>query len=633
MSGAGKVVCVTGASGFVASWLVKLLLEHGYTVKASVRNPNDQNKTRHLLSLDGAKERLHLFKANLLEEGSFDSVVDGCDSVFHTASPVIFSEDIPQAELVEPAVKGTLNVLRSSARVSTVKRVVITSSTASILLTGHPLIQDVVADETWFSDPVLCEKLKYWYVLSKTSAEEAAWKLAKENEIDLVTLHPRVVLGPLLQPTLHETGEMFLNQITNGVQTSIIAGYVDVRDVAFAHIQAFEVASASGRYCLVGHDVNIVEAVKILREIYPSLSIPKTCEEDKPELKLCVKTSKEKAKSLGINFTPLEVRTMSGAGKVVCVTGASGFVASWLVKLLLEHGYTVKASVRNPNDQNKTRHLLSLDGAKERLHLFKANLLEEGSFDSVVDGCDGVFHTASPVIFSEDIPQAELVEPAVKGTLNVLRSSARVSTVKRVVITSSTASILLTGAPLIQDVVADETWFSDPVFCEKSKHWYALSKTLAEEAAWRFAKENEIDLVTLHPGFVLGPLLQPTLHETGEMFLNQITNGVQTSIITGYVDVRDVAFAHIQAFEVASASGRYCFVGHDVSIVEAVKILREICPSLSIPKTCEEDKPELKLCFKTSKEKAKSLGINFTPLEVSLRDTVESLREKGFLKS
>ena len=64
--------------------------------------------------------------------------------------------------------------------------------------------------------------------------------------------------------------------VAAGVQTPLISGYVDVRDVAFAHVQAFEVASASGRYCLVGPDVNIIEAVKILLQIYPSLTIPKT---------------------------------------------------------------------------------------------------------------------------------------------------------------------------------------------------------------------------------------------------------------------------------------------------------------------------------------------------------------------
>ncbi|RVW40732.1 Tetraketide alpha-pyrone reductase 1 [Vitis vinifera] len=96
MSEQGKLVCVTGASGYTASWLVKLLLQRGYTVKATVRDPNYPKKTEHLLALEGATERLHLFKANLLEEGSFESVVDGCDAVFHTASPVVLIVDNPQ---------------------------------------------------------------------------------------------------------------------------------------------------------------------------------------------------------------------------------------------------------------------------------------------------------------------------------------------------------------------------------------------------------------------------------------------------------------------------------------------------------------------------------------------------------
>ncbi len=60
-------------------------------------------------------------------------------------------------------------------------------------------------------------------------------------------------------------------------------------------------------------------------------------------------------------------------------------------------------------DPNKTEHLLALDGAKERLHLFKADLLEEGSFDSVVDGCEGVFHTASPFYHIVTDPQVHSI--------------------------------------------------------------------------------------------------------------------------------------------------------------------------------------------------------------------------------
>ncbi|XP_062114864.1 phenylacetaldehyde reductase-like isoform X1 [Humulus lupulus] len=343
---------------------------------------------------------------------------------------------------------------------------------------------------------------------------------------------------------------------------------------------------------------------------------------------------------------------MSGAGKVVCVTGASGYIASYLVKLLLHHGYTVKASVRDPSDPRKIEHLVSLDGAKERLHLYKADLLEEGSFDSIVDGCEGVFHTASPVLLSPTDPKTELLDPAVKGTINVLRSCTKVSSLKRVVLTSSITTTVFSGKPLTPDVLVDETWVSDPVFCEQSKLWYVLSKILAEEAASKFAKENGIDLVTLNPGFVIGPMLQPTLNVTAEIIMNQI-NGISqqlifqdiennlifSSLAAGsqtfadsvyrFVDIRDVVLAHIQAFEVPSASGRYCVVGHVVPISEALLIIGQLYPTLNIPKKSVDEKPAV---YQISKEKAKALGINFTSLEVSLRDTVESLREKGFLK-
>ncbi|KAJ9698032.1 hypothetical protein PVL29_007239 [Vitis rotundifolia] len=210
---------------------------------------------------------------------------------------------------------------------------------------------------------------------------------------------------------------------------------------------------------------------------------------------------------------------------VVCVTGASGYIASWLVKLLLQRGYTVKASVRDPNDPKKTEHLLSLDGAKERLHLFKANLLEEGSFDSIVEGCVGVFHTASPFFHAVTDPQAELIDPAVKGTLNVLGSCAKAPSVKRVVVTSSIAAVAYNRNPRTPDVVVDETWFTDPDFCKGLQLWYVVSKTLAEDAAWKFAKEKGIDMVTINPAMVIGPLLQPTLNTSAAAILSLI-NGI-----------------------------------------------------------------------------------------------------------
>ncbi|CAL5370679.1 unnamed protein product [Camellia sinensis] len=113
--------------------------------------------------------------------------------------------------------------------------------------------------------------------------------------------------------------------------------------------------------------------------------------------------------------------------------------------------------------------MLALDGAKERLHLFQADLLEEGSFDPIVDGCEGVFHTTSPVHFSVSDPQVELIDPALKGTINVLRSCAKVPSIKRVVLTSSMVAVICNQKMLTPSLHIDETWFSNPLFCKDSK--------------------------------------------------------------------------------------------------------------------------------------------------------------------
>ncbi|XP_076883826.1 phenylacetaldehyde reductase-like [Bidens hawaiensis] len=330
---------------------------------------------------------------------------------------------------------------------------------------------------------------------------------------------------------------------------------------------------------------------------------------------------------------------MSGEGKVVCVTGASGYIASWLVKLLLNRGYTVHATVRSLDDPKKTEHLLAFDGAKERLLLFEANLSVEGSFDSAVSGCVCVFHTASPVILTSVYepkvtdPQKELLDPAVKGTLNVLKSVVKVKSVKRVILTSSMAAVMFTDR-LAESAggVVDETWFSDQVFCERLKIYYHLAKTLAEDAAVKFSKENGLDLVVINPGYVIGPLLQPTLNFTSEGFMNFIEKGKEVFPDRIYilVDVKDSVVAHILALEKPEANGRYCMVGYLIRAQEIMMILDKLYPdrgySLRYKDNCVEAIP-----YSISTAKAESLGVEFTPFEVSLKDTIESLKEKKFM--
>lgn len=318
---------------------------------------------------------------------------------------------------------------------------------------------------------------------------------------------------------------------------------------------------------------------------------------------------------------------------MVCVTGASGYIASWIVKLLLLRGYTVKATVRDPKDQKKTDHLLALDGARERLQLFKASLLEEGSFEHAIDGCDAVFHTASPVKIIATDPQAELIEPAVKGTINVLATCTKVSSVKRVILTSSMATLHSPNFPLGPNVLLDETTFSDPSVCEEEKQWYILSKTLAKNAAWTFAKDNNLDLVVMNPGLVIGPVLQPTINFSVDVVIDFIRphfiKGKNTFNRKHHrlVDVRDVARAHIKALETPSAKGRYIIDAPIVTTEEIEKILREFFPDLCIAHENEEIDLN-SMTYKVNVEKVKSLGIEFTPTETSLRDTVLSLKEK-----
>ncbi|XP_076883828.1 phenylacetaldehyde reductase-like [Bidens hawaiensis] len=324
---------------------------------------------------------------------------------------------------------------------------------------------------------------------------------------------------------------------------------------------------------------------------------------------------------------------MGGEGKVVCVTGASGYIASWLVKLLLDRGYTVHATVRSLDDPNKTEHLLALDGAKERLLLFEANLTVDGSFDAAVNGCVCVFHTASPVLHPVHDPQAQLIDPAVKGTLNVLKSAAKVQSLKKVVLTSSMATIMY-GVKLPEsDGVVDETWFSDPLVCEQTKLWYHVSKILAEDAAVTFAKDNGLDLVVINPGYVIGPILQPTLNLTSEGMLSLLKDGKDLFPDRMYilVDVRDVAAAHVLAFEKPEANGRYCMVGKVARHLEIMKIVDKLYPSLGHYKRYKDGECVQPLPYDVSRAKAESLGVKFTPLEISIKDIAESLKEKNLL--
>ncbi len=267
------LVCVTGASGFIAAHAVKQLLEKGYRVRGTVRG--DASNYPYLNSLEGANERLELVKADLLDDAAYDKAFEGCDYVMHTASPYSVNVKDPQKELVDPAVKGTENVLRSCQKVAGIKRVVLTSSVAAI--TDEPDSNKVFSEADWNTKSSL-KRNPYYY--SKTLAEKAAWQFVESNDtpFDLVVINPFMVIGPSLGPGLNESNKIFSDMLS-GVYPTIMSinwGMVDVRDVAKAHILAMESPSAKGRYLVANESMKMSEVVDFLKQQgYDKFKLPK----------------------------------------------------------------------------------------------------------------------------------------------------------------------------------------------------------------------------------------------------------------------------------------------------------------------------------------------------------------------
>jgi len=316
---------------------------------------------------------------------------------------------------------------------------------------------------------------------------------------------------------------------------------------------------------------------------------------------------------------------------LVCVTGGSGFIGSWLVRLLLDRGYAVHATVKNLDDEGETKHLLALDGADTRLRLFQMDLLDPASVRPAIDGARGVFHLASPFILQAQDPESELLEPAVKGTLNVLRA-AKDCGARRVVLMSSQAA-MLPNPNWPADMVIDEDCWADVELLKKLQLWYSVSKTLAEKAAWDFAAEEGLQMAVLNPGMVLGPMLAPSVNASLQLLLQLLAAGEKldlADIYIGCVDVRDVAHSLIVLYENPSAQGRHLCLESIEHLVDFTNNIADLYPEHRVQRI-REDKQGWVVRAKDPSKKLIGLGVRFTPFDKTIRDTVGCLRSKWFI--
>jgi nucleoside-diphosphate-sugar epimerase len=344
--------------------------------------------------------------------------------------------------------------------------------------------------------------------------------------------------------------------------------------------------------------------------------------------------------------------------KPVLVTGATGYVAGWIIKRLLEDGITVHGAVRNPDNKEKLAHLDAIAASSPgSIKYFKSDLLEEGSYDEAMQGCELVYHTASPFALDVKDARKELLEPAEKGTENVLNSANKTESVKRVVVTSSCAAIY-TDAIDTQNApggaITEEVWNTT---ASESYQPYSYSKTLAERKAWEMQKaQDRWDLVTINPSFVMGPALNPKGTSESINFLKQIGDGSfkmgAPRMGIGMVDVRDVAEAHYKAGFVPEAQGRYITSAHNTNFLEMGKSLQPKygdsypIPKKPIPKwllmligpmvnkalSRKTVKNNVDVPFKADNSKIKrELGINFRPMQESMEDAFQVLIDNKIL--
>jgi dihydroflavonol-4-reductase len=258
-----SLVVVTGANGFIASHIVANLLERGYRVRGTVRRLERGAEPAHLANLPGAADRLELVAADLATS-SFDDVVRDATFVLHTASPYTLTVGDPQKDLVDPAVRGTTSVLEACERTTSIRRVVITSSMAAV--TDEPDRDRVLTEDDWNTKSSL-DRNPYYY--SKTMAERAAWSFAADRRpsFDIVAINPFMVIGPSLPPGLNVSNQVFAD-LLKGVYPGIMPfawGFVDVRDVALAHVLAMSSGPAKGRYICAAETLTMRELVGVLR--------------------------------------------------------------------------------------------------------------------------------------------------------------------------------------------------------------------------------------------------------------------------------------------------------------------------------------------------------------------------------
>ncbi|KAF8608355.1 NAD(P)-binding protein [Ceratobasidium sp. AG-I] len=329
----------------------------------------------------------------------------------------------------------------------------------------------------------------------------------------------------------------------------------------------------------------------------------------------------------------------------VLLTGGNGFIGVHVLYILVDRGYSVTTTVRS---ESKTTHLRNKFPAAVSSGKLKFAIVEDitipGAFDDIFkrDSFDVVLHNSSPFVFNVNDVKKDLLIPAVQGTTEILKSAKKYGpSVKRVVITSSFASIMNgKKGDWPGHVFSEKDW--NPITAEDAQDpgsGYTASKKLAEKAAWDFVESEKpsFDLVTLCPPIVYGPPLQ----EVKDLKSLNTSCAAFYSIFSGeakelgsvpvwiWVDVRDLAEAHVAAFEKPAAGGqRFLVTEGTFNMGQLGDVIWKHYPERAqvkgIPKSTPSDGYPPAGNYSADNSKSKEiLGLKYNSFETTMKDMLE----------
>lgn len=272
------LVLLTGPTGFVGAHVFRALLNHGYRVRGTIRRESGANFLQKKYP-SHASDMEFVVVPDIQAVGALDAAASDVDYICHVASPYFTATTDPIKELVEPAVNGTKNVVSSALKSKTLKRMTVMSSFASVVdLSRNPRPGYTYTDKDW--DPVTEEQARvdgiWGYHASKTFAERAAWDMWRDAKPswDLVTFCPPMIYGPPIQEVHKERGIEGMNtsvkRLMQGIMgedpnfkpkvaTPGLPAWVDVRDVAKAHVASLGLAKGTSERFLLCSSVAYYE--------------------------------------------------------------------------------------------------------------------------------------------------------------------------------------------------------------------------------------------------------------------------------------------------------------------------------------------------------------------------------------